>query len=71
MERVRRTPWWVSVLVPLLISFIVSGFVGYTQNDKQLEGRVSALEAHRQDDNQKLDHIQTQVDRLVQWALGK
>jgi len=66
-----RIPWWASLLLPLIVSLIVSGFAGYYSNDKQIESRVSALEAHRSDDASKLDHIQSQVDRLVQWALGK
>lgn len=39
-------------------------------NQTDLATRVSALEAHRTDDESKLDHIQSQVDKLVEWALG-
>ncbi len=33
--------------------------------------RISVLESQREDDMKKLDHIQVQVDRLVDWAMDK
>lgn len=35
------------------------------------EHRITTLEQKTTDDSQKIDHIQSQVDRLVAWALGK
>lgn len=67
----RKVPWWVSLLIPIIVSLLVSGFTGYHSNDKRIEARISALEAHRVDDNAEIVHIRQQVDKLVEWALGK
>lgn len=40
------------------------------QTQTELANRVTALEAHRADDESKLDHLTSQVDKLVEWALG-
>lgn len=34
------------------------------------EHRITALEQSQADESKKVDHIQSQVDRLVEWALG-
>ena len=33
--------------------------------------RISVLESQREDDVKKLDHIQVQVDKLVDWAMDR
>lgn len=57
---------WLIPLLLALISMIGSGVLAYQKTD----ARITALESHRSDDKDKLDHIQTQVDKLVEWALG-
>lgn len=65
------TAAWVIPLIIALMSVVLSGVSAYTHNDKELTARITALESHRVDDKDKLDHIQVQVDKLVEWALGK
>lgn len=62
--------WWIPLVVAGA-SLLMTGYAEYTHNDRDISNRVTALESHRQDDAQKLDHIQAQVDKLVDWALGK
>lgn len=69
-----RIPTKRDWIIPFIIagaSMVMSAYATYTHNDRDLSNRVTALESHRQDDAQKLDHIQSQVDKLVDWALGK
>lgn len=61
--------WWIPIAIALT-SLAISGYGEYAHNDKDLTSKVAALEAHRQDDKSQLTHIQTQVDKLVEWALG-
>lgn len=61
---------WGAVILAGL-SFLASFYVEYTHNDKATAQRVTALEVHQVDDNKKLEHIESQVDKLVDWALGK
>lgn len=58
-------------LALLLAGFSALGtiYIQMTHDDKANASRISALEAHRDDDSAKIDHIQTQVDRLVDRLL--
>jgi hypothetical protein len=46
-----------------------AGSMEYSHNDKDLTARMSAVEANRSNDKGQLDHIQSQGDRLVEWAI--
>lgn len=52
------------------LSMIGTLWMEFGHSDRELSQRVSGLEAHRNDDEKKIDHIQEQVDKLVQWAMG-
>lgn len=52
------------------LSMIGTLWMEFGHNDREVAQRVSTLEAHRNDDEKKIDHIQEQVDKLVQWAMG-
>jgi hypothetical protein len=60
---------WGAILLAGLTA-LGSVYTQYTRNDREVVQRISALEAHRTDDTEKLDYIQSQVDKLVTWALG-
>lgn len=62
---------WIIPFVIAGLSMLGTVYTSITHNDKDLSSRVTALEAHREDDSQKLDHIQQQLDRLVTSVLGK
>lgn len=66
-----RTPWWIRLLIPIILSVMLSGVDTYYHNDRDLVQRVTALESHRQDDNGRLDRIENKIDQLIGWALGK
>ena len=61
---------WVTIGIAAL-ALVFSLLVEYTHNDKDNANRISALESHRADDKGQLDHIQQQVDKLVDWVIGK
>ena len=62
----------VSVLLALL-SLLISGAVGYTSNDKQIEHRLTVVEeGHaagvqlREDDRERIIRIEDKLDRLIE-----
>lgn len=63
-------PTWLALILAGL-SAAGTLYIEYTHNDRDNAQRISALEAHRADDAGKIDHIQSQVDKLVDWAMGK
>lgn len=66
------TPWWVKMLIPIILSAVMSGSIAFSRttqiNDRELVQRVSALEAHRTDDSSRLDRIENKLDSLLKWA---
>lgn len=63
-----KTPWWLP-LVLAGASLIVSAFVGYNHNDKELVQRVSVLEAHQEDTNPRLDRLESKIDNLTSYIV--
>ena len=61
---------WVVPFIVAALSLALSGWVSYNNSNTDIDVRVSKLETQRLDDATKIDHIQTQVDKLVEWALG-
>jgi hypothetical protein len=59
MAREKLIQW----LVPFLVATAVSAFASYTDNDKALAMRVTALETAQNIDS---DHIETRLNRLEQ-----
>ncbi len=59
MEKVTLSGSWWLPLILAAISLIVSSFVGYNRNDKDLASRVSVLEAHQEDSVSHLNRIET------------
>lgn len=57
-------------LLPALIALAASALAGYYHNDKELSNRVTRVEQAQKDDHEAIQHTASQVDRLVEWALG-
>ncbi len=67
------TPWWVKMLIPIIISGILSGAITFTHQQQtgqtnaqtvdadKLGERVSKLEAHRIDDKGDITEIKSTV----------
>ncbi len=64
MEKVTLSGSWWLPLILAAVSLIVSSFVGYNRNDKDLASRVSVLEAHQEDSVTHLGRIETKVDQV-------
>lgn len=62
-------PTWLTVAL-MALGMLGAAFTSYNSGQNKIATRVTALEAHQTDRDAKVDHIQEQVDRLVQWALG-
>lgn len=66
------TPWWVKMLIPIILSAVLSGTIAFSKttqtNDREIVQRVSALEAHRADDSSRLDRIESKIDKVLVWA---
>jgi hypothetical protein len=58
------TTWLIAVMMGLL-GWIVSGYVGYTNNDKIVAARITALETHREDDSARLQRLEAKLDTLL------
>lgn len=84
-EPFQKVPWWIKAIVTALLAiggtmFTSSHFFNkqvdleqqssITSRVTNLEVGQQKLEAHQQDDHEKLQYIQNQVDKLVEWALG-
>ena len=62
---------WITTVAVAATGAIGTGYARLTQNDRDHNSRIAVLEAHRADDTAKLDHIQAQVDKLVEWWVEK
>lgn len=65
-----RAVEWLLPIAIATASLLASGYNAYERNDKALGNRITAIETHYADGDKRLDHIQSQVDKLVEWALG-
>jgi hypothetical protein len=75
-----RADWLAPILAVLLTGLGSLWALSHTakaQASLSIEQRVTALEqkesasqAHQQDQDSHIAHIETQVDKLVEWALG-
>ena len=68
---------WTAILIAVL-SMLATAYGQYVHDDKNNSSRISALEAHRDDDEKRLGRIEDDVKdvrkdvkSLVEWALGK
>ena len=64
-------PWWVSVVAAAALASGATYMSDCGHNDRDLVQRVSALEAHRKDDNERLGRMESKLNDLWKWALGK
>lgn len=53
-------------MIPVLITLGVSGWVGYSHNDKEITNRVTAVETQQKADDKRLERIEVAVDRVDQ-----
>lgn len=56
---------WVISIVIALISLIVSGYTGYSKNDKSVAQRITAVEIKEQDTASRLERMDTKLDTLL------
>lgn len=63
-------PWWIEILVAALLGLGSAVYVQTTHDDKALGERVATVEATQKGQAEKVTHIESQVDKLVEWALG-
>ncbi|TXH14492.1 MAG: hypothetical protein E6R03_09195 [Hyphomicrobiaceae bacterium] len=59
---------WLTPILISIASMLGSSFVVYTSNDKQLSGRVTAVETNRENDVERLKRIEDKLDRLIERA---
>lgn len=71
---------WATIIAAFLtglLSLGMSAYIQATHSDVadhakalETEHRMTAVESKVDGQRQQVDHIQTQVDKLVEWALG-
>lgn len=61
---------WVGAAIVASLTALGTTYTTISSHDRDHESRISALEQARTDSNDRLDHIESQVDKLVEWALG-
>ncbi len=67
VQVIKEASWWAKLLFTVgmsLAGYVAKEFVG-------LKDRVAVLEVQHANDSEHLSHIDRQVDRLVEWALGR
>lgn len=62
-------PEWVAVLLSIL-AMLGTLYSGYAHADKESSIRLTTVETQQKDQDDKINHIQSQVDKLVEWAMG-
>ena len=66
-------PWWVPLLLAAGLSFLGSLYVNERRttdaNTQSVAQHISALEAHQTDRDNRLDRIETKLDKLVDSLL--
>lgn len=72
-----RKPFDWAAIIAALLSLAGTIYIEATHTDAEdhknaiaLEHRITAVEDKTGSDGEKIDHIQTQVDKLVEWAMG-
>jgi len=61
---------WISIAVMAILSAAGWLYAEYNHNDRDIIQRVSALEQSKQDEQDEIHQMHTQLDQLMQWALG-
>jgi hypothetical protein len=68
----------ITTVIIAIVSLLLSAYIGYSHNDKDISNRMVTVETQQKNDEQALIRIENQVDktnlkidRLVEWALGK
>ena len=61
---------WVGAALVASLTALGTTYTTINSHDRDHESRISALEQARKDGDTRLDHIESQVDKLVEWALG-
>lgn len=64
----RRPPVDWKTYVPVIIaiaSLMISGFLGYTNTDKAVASRITAVETQQRNDTGRLDRIENKVDEVL------
>lgn len=61
--------WWVPIALAAGLSFLATLYSTYGEHDRDLVKRVSAVEAHQEEAQDRLDRIEAKLDRLL-WFLG-
>lgn len=66
LPTISLSPTWLAFIISMLTA--LGSAYAYSTH---LEQRITAVETRQADDAGHLKHIDDQVDRLVEWALGK
>lgn len=61
---------WVGAALVASLTALGTTYTTISSHDRDHEARISSLEQSRTDTNDHIHHIESQVDKLVEWALG-
>lgn len=61
----------LAAIIIALLSLALSAYAGYSHNDKDISNRVTAIETQQKNDGATIQRVESKVDQLVAWALGK
>lgn len=61
---------WIVPFVIAALTAIGTLYLHHDDAEAQMQQRITALEQKSADQDKSLDHLTTQVDKLVEWALG-
>jgi hypothetical protein len=72
-ERLNEVPTkrdWLIPVVLALLSLAASAFANYNDNDKNLTSRIAVVENQQKNDTQRLERIETKLDRFYEYMTG-
>lgn len=68
-EYVVKIPTWLAPILLALVSLLFSAYVGYSNNDKSLSSRITAVETQQKNDREAIQRIENKLDRFYsEWV---
>jgi hypothetical protein len=67
--RPNNLPWWIELVVAASLTLLGTIYVEYTKNDRLDAERLTIVETKVKSQDEKVDHIQSQVDKIYDKLL--
>lgn len=66
LDRIPTKRDWVLPIAMFVLSLVASGLIAYAQGERAASNRVTAVENQQKNDGQRLDRMESKLDRLLE-----